>query len=186
MPPDPVDSGRRPHVEELAVRARSGEPSAVDQLLEAVRPGVLEQCGRFLPNRQDAEEACQDTLLAVARRITTFEGRSQFSTWLHAVTANCCLATYRTLKRRAAGVAPAAPGEHPDPRTTSVIAGSRIDLLDALEQIEAAHPQLVPPVVLRDVCGLEYAAIASELDVPLGTVRSRIHEGRSHLRRLLA
>lgn len=182
----PAEPPRRERIEALASRARAGGPGAVDDLLEAVRHDVLEQCGRFLPNREDAEEACQDALLVVARRIETFEGRSQFRTWLHAVTANCCLATYRALKRRSAGVAAAAPGERPDPRTTSVIAGSRLDLLEALERLETSHPQFVAPVVLRDICGLEYADIAAELSVPIGTVRSRIHDGRAHLRRLLA
>ena len=65
-----------------------------------------------------------------------------------------------------------------DPRTTSVIAGSRLDLLEALEALESSHPQLVQPLVLRDLGALSYAEIADELDVPLGTVKARIHQAR--------
>ena len=66
-----------------------------------IEPDVLRHCERLLPYRQDAEEAAQDTLLAVARNIARFEGRAKFSTWLHIVTANCARTTYRILKRRA-------------------------------------------------------------------------------------
>ena len=51
---------------------------------------------------QDAEEATQDALLLVATKIGSFEGRSKFTTWLHAVASNSARATYRSLKRRAA------------------------------------------------------------------------------------
>ena len=66
----------------------------------------------------------------MATRIGTFEGRSRFSTWLHEVTANQARQTYRSLRRRAAASTTDVPVDRPDPRTTSVIAGSRLDLLD--------------------------------------------------------
>ena len=75
---------------------------------------------------------------------------------------------------------------HADPRTTSVIAGSRLDLLEALEVVGADHPELVEPLVLRDVQELEYADIAGLLEIPLGTVKSRIHAARMAVRPLLA
>ncbi len=88
--------------EELALRAASGDPAALDLLLQGIRPEVVRRCGRFLPCREDAEEAAQDVLLQVARKITSFEGRSRFSTWLYTVVANCARQKYRELKRRAA------------------------------------------------------------------------------------
>ncbi|MEK8106702.1 RNA polymerase sigma factor [Micromonospora sp. M12] len=90
--PDSIDA--------LARSAAHGDPAALDALLVAVRPEVLRLCARFLPNREDAEEACQDTLLALANGITRFEGRSSFRTWLHRLTANRARSTYRTLRRR--------------------------------------------------------------------------------------
>ncbi|MEU5085454.1 RNA polymerase sigma factor [Streptomyces sp. NPDC021356] len=169
--------------EELARRAAAGDGGALEALLREIRPEVVRRCGRFLPCREDAEEAAQDVLLQLARRITTFEGRSRFSTWLYTVVANCCRQKYRELKRRAAEQ-PAAiePAQHVDPRTTSVIAGSRVDLLEALERLEREHPHLVAPLVYRDICRLEYAEAAERAGIPLGTLKSRLHAARRQVR----
>ena len=78
-----------------------------------------------------------------------------------------------------------AENERPNPRTTSVIAGSRLDLLDALERLEQSRPLLVAPLVYRDICELEYDEIADRLDLPLGTVKSRIHEARRQIRGIM-
>jgi DNA-directed RNA polymerase specialized sigma24 family protein len=158
--------------EELARRAAAGDATATDELLRAIQPQVLRHCARFLPYRQDAEEACQDVLLKVATKIGTFQGRSKFSTWLYEVTSNQARQTYRTLRRRAAERSTDLPIERPDPRTTSVIAGSRLDLVAAF--------------VLRDLSDLEYADIARHLDVPIGTVKARIHHARRYVRESLA
>lgn len=169
--------------EELARRAATGDGVALDALLRQIQPEVVRRCGRFLPCREDAEEAAQDVLLQVARKITTFQGRSRFGTWLYTVVANCSRQKYRELKRRAAEQ-PAAidTDRHVDPRTTSVIAGSRIDLLEALERLEREHPHLVAPLVYRDICQLEYAEVAERVGVPLGTLKSRLHEARKQVR----
>jgi RNA polymerase sigma factor (sigma-70 family) len=172
-------------LEELASNAASGDAAALHDLLRRIEPRVLRHCARFLPYRQDAEEACQDVLLKVARKIGTFEGRSSFATWLYEVTANQARQTYRTLRRRAAEQTMDRPVERPDPRTTSVIAGSRLDLLDALERLEAEHPELVQAFVLRDLSDLEYGEIARHLGVPLGTVKARIHHARRYVRESL-
>ncbi|MEQ4305900.1 RNA polymerase sigma factor [Plantactinospora sp. B6F1] len=172
-----------PQTEDLARLAAGGDGRALDALLARIRPHVLQQCARILPCPQDAEEACQDALLQVARKIPSFEGRSRFSTWLHVVAANCARQTYRSLRRRAAERAASLPlAEVADPRRTSVIAGSRLDLLDALERLEAHRPELVTPLVLRDLCQLDYHDIAEQLQIPVGTLKSRIHHARRHVR----
>ena len=100
--------------------------------------------------------------------------------------SNSARSTYRSLKRRAAERPSDDMPVHADPRTTSVIAGSRLDLLEALEVVGSTHPELVEPLVLRDVQGLDYNEIARLLDAPLGTVKSRIHTARKAVRPLLA
>ncbi|MFE2377111.1 RNA polymerase sigma factor [Streptomyces sp. NPDC059398] len=169
--------------EALAVRASAGDQNALDALLRDISPDVLRRCARFLLYREDAEEAAQDVLVQVARNIHRFEGRSKFSTWLYTVVANCSRQKYRELKRRAAETPlTTAEATHPDPRTTSVIAGSRVDLLEALDRLEREAPQLVTPLVYRDICELDYAEIADRMNLPVGTVKSRLHRARQQVR----
>ena len=168
------------------MRAAGGDREALEQLLAEIQPRVQRICGRMLLYPQDAEEATQDALLLVATKIGSFEGRSKFTTWLHAVASNSARGTYRSLKRRSAERLTDDLPPDPDPRTTSVIAGSRLDLLEALETVGADRPELVEPLVLRDVQQLDYNEIAQLLDIPLGTVKSRIRAARLAVRPLLA
>jgi RNA polymerase sigma-70 factor (ECF subfamily) len=171
-------------IEDLARSAARGDGAALHALLAAVRPEVLRLCARLLPDRQDAEEACQDALLALARGVTRFEGRSSFHTWLYRLTANRARSTYRALRRRALVEAAGVPlPDPPDPRRTSVVAGTRLDLLEALD---AVRPELAEVVALRDLLGLAYGEIAALLDLPEGTVKSRLHEARRQVRRRLS
>jgi RNA polymerase sigma-70 factor (ECF subfamily) len=165
-------------LEELAALAASGDRTVVPELLQAIRPQVQRRVAKFLPYREDAEEAVQDTLFQVANKIHTFKGTGSFAGWVTIVATNQARQTYRSLKRRSLEQSAEVLPEAVDPRTTSVIAGSRLDLLEALESLESSHPQLVQPLVLRDLGALSYAEIADELDVPLGTVKARIHQAR--------
>ncbi len=173
--------GDRDRIEQLA-SAAADSPSGLDELLAAISPIVDRQTARFFPNPLDAEEASQEVLLTVSRRIGSFDGRSKFTTWLHQVTTNTCIDWYRTLRRHVTSGEPppvqASPGSSP-----SVLAGDKLDLLEAASSMDA---RIVEPVMMRDLLELEYREIAVLLDVPVGTVKSRIHEGRGELKRLLA
>ena len=176
---EPID------LDDLARRAAASDQAALNQLLAAVQPRVMRLCSRILPVQQDAEEACQDVLMKIATKIGGYEGRSKFTTWLHVVASNTARQTYRSLKRRAAERPVEEMPTAADPRTTSVIAGSRLDLLEALETLESAQPDLVEALVMRDIGEIDYAEIADELKVPVGTVKSRIHRARQAMRPLL-
>jgi RNA polymerase sigma-70 factor, ECF subfamily len=103
---------------------------------------------------------------------------------MHVVAINSARTTYRRMKNQAIS-SDILPMEKPDPRTTSVIAGTRLDLLEAMETIERDHPQYVEPLILRDVYGMSYEDIATQIGVPLGTVKAQIHHGRKLARPLL-
>ncbi|MGA8246513.1 MAG: RNA polymerase sigma factor [Nocardioides sp.] len=179
------DTQDTPDLEDLATRAAAGDRPALEALLVAIQPRVRRICGRMLLYPEDAEEAAQDALLLVSTRIQTFAGRSRFTTWLHAVASNSARSTYRSLKRRSSELPTDELPPAADPRTTSVIAGSRLDFLEALEVLGADHPALVEPLLLRDVQELEYSDIAHLLDIPIGTVKSRIHSARQIVQPLL-
>jgi len=168
----------------LARRAKAGDREALESLLSEVRPRALSICRGVLPYSADAEDACQEALLNVASKIGSWSERGRFTTWLHVVAVNSARTTYRRLRKQAVP-SDSLPAERPDPRTTSVIAGTRLDLLDALETLERDHPSYVEPLVLRDVYGLPYDEIATLVGSPLGTVKAQIHHGRAFVRPLL-
>jgi RNA polymerase sigma-70 factor (ECF subfamily) len=171
-------------IDDLARRAKAGDRDALESLLAAIRPRTLAICRGVLPYTPDAEDACQEALINVATKIGGWAGHGRFTTWLHVVAVNSARSTYRRMRNQAVA-SDVIPLESPDPRTTSVIAGTRLDLLDALENLEQDHPQYVEPLLLRDVYGLPYDEIAEQVGAPLGTVKAQIHHGRKLVRPML-
>jgi RNA polymerase sigma-70 factor (ECF subfamily) len=166
-------------VESLARIASAGDLAALNVLLATVRPEVLRVCSRLLTNREDAEEACQDTLLAVARGLPGFEGRSAFRTWMFRIATNRAHSACRRNRADARTGRDDALADIADLRRTSVVATTRVDLLEALKQL---RPELAEALALRDVVGLSCVEIAVLHHVPEGTVKSRLHQARRQLR----
>jgi RNA polymerase sigma-70 factor (ECF subfamily) len=161
----------------LAAAAASGDRSALDALLERHADRVHAVCRRVIPNPEDALDATQEALIAIARGIKRFDGRSAFTTWLYRVATNAALDELRRRKRRPLPTdslpEPVASGGSIDDRV-----GARLDVDAALQTLPE---EFRVAVVLRDLCDLDYAEIAEVLDVPPGTVRSRIARGRAAL-----
>ena len=174
-------------IDDLARRAQEGDRDALEALLTAVRPRCLNVCRGVLPYSGDAEDACQEALINIANKIGSWHRNGRFTTWMHVVAVNSARTTYRRMKNQATAADPQefGPLERPDPRTTSVIAGTRLDLLEAMETIERDHPQYVEPLILRDVYGMSYDEIAQQVGAPIGTVKAQIHHGRKLARPLL-
>ena len=167
---------------ELASRARGGDREALETLLRRQYRVVHRLCRRLTGNDADADDAAQEALLAIARGLPRFDGVSAFGTWAYRVATNACLDELRRRHRRPDPVPddPAAPAwEHPPDE----VAADRVDVDAALARLPL---EFRAAVVLRDLCGLDYAEIAEVLGVPPGTVRSRIARGRAALVPLLA
>jgi RNA polymerase sigma-70 factor (ECF subfamily) len=171
-------------IDDLARRAQAGDRDALEQLLGAIRGRILSVCRGVLPYTPDAEDACQEALLNIATKIGSWGGRGRFTTWTHVIAVNSARSTYRRMKNQAIA-SEVVETNNPDPRTTSVIAGTRLDLLEAMETLERDHPQYVEPLLLRDVYGMAYDEIAEQVGAPLGTVKAQIHHGRKLVRPLL-
>ena len=165
--------------EQLIASAQAGDRQALDELLRAHYQQVYGICRRMTGNDQDALDATQDALIALTRGIHRYDGRASFSTWSYRVTTNACLDELRRRKRRPvpADALPvdARPGGPPTIDETVV---DRLALDDALADLS---PEFRAPVILRDVIGLDYAEISEVLEIPPGTVRSRIARGRRSL-----
>lgn len=171
---------------ELVTAARGGDRAALDALLRRHHERVHRVCRRLAGNDADAADATQEALMAVVRGLPRFDGRSAFTTWLYRVSTNAALDELRRRSRRPVPRDPQLDTEPADvPRRPPDIDQQVADRL----AIDAALAELPPDfrvaVVLRDVAGLDYADIAQVLDLPPGTVRSRIARGRGRLARRL-
>lgn len=163
--------------------AQQGDRAAMDALLRRHHQRIWAVCRRMAGNDADAADATQEALVLIVRRIDTFDGRARFTTWAHRVATNACLDELRRRRRR-----PVDPLPDDDPdrfgataspdRALDASVSDRIDIDTALADLPE---EFRLPIVLRDVAGHDYAEIAEILDLPPGTVRSRIARGRRRL-----
>lgn len=136
-------------------------------------------CRRITGSEADAADALQNAMIAIVSGLPRFDGRSRFSTWSYRIAVNASFDEIRRRRRR--------PDISIDDLeivladTTEPVAGR----LDAEAALGRLTPGYRAAVVLRDVCGLDYAEIAEVLELPPGTVRSRIARGRAALVPLL-
>ncbi|MDN5725377.1 MAG: RNA polymerase sigma factor [Propionibacteriales bacterium] len=184
--PTTLEDERAAELEALVARAQDGEADAMEQVLAAVQPLVQRRCARILTFHGDAEDAAQEAMVLIATKLSSYKGPGNFLGWVSVVSSNSARSTYRKLKRQSTEQPREFLPEGLDSRTTSVIAGSRLDLLEGLEKLEASRPAVVEAFVLRDLAALPYEEIAQMVDAPLGTVKARIHEARKFMREQLA
>lgn len=167
---------------ELVSAAAGGDRRALDLLLRRYAAQVHAVCRRLTGNADDADDAMQEALVAIARGIARFDGRSRFSTWVYRVATNAALDELRRRRRRP-DPAERDDGTEPAPeRALDASVADRVDLDAALARLP---PDFRAAVVLRDLCALDYGEIAEVLGIPIGTVRSRIARGRAGLVPLL-
>jgi len=170
----------------LVDAARGGDRDALEQLLRRHYDTIHAVCRRITGNQADADDAAQDAMIAIVRAIGRFDDRARFSTWAYRVAVNASLDELRRRRRR-----PFLPGDLRDDAHTAAAGGApapesaaaRVDVDAALAHLA---PEFRAAVVLRDLCQLDYAEIADVLEVPIGTVRSRIARGRAALVPLLS
>jgi len=169
-----------PSDEALVAAYVDGDGSALDELVRRHSRRVYGICFRYFGNAGDAEDAAQETFVAVLRRAATFNGASAFSTWLYRVATNACndIARKRARRPRSAGTDVAQLADVTDAEDLLGNRELRLELATALRSLPPEHRDAV---VLHDVGGLPYADIADRLGVPVGTVKSRIHRGHARL-----
>ncbi|MFH1746010.1 MAG: sigma-70 family RNA polymerase sigma factor [Planctomycetota bacterium] len=177
---------------ELVRRAQGGDAQAFAELVSRYQDRVFNTCYRLCHNHSDALDLTQTTFLKALEALPRFEARSSFYTWLFRIAVNAAFSERRARLRRPT-VSLDDPGPGGDPRASTAAASDDaaevISRRETYSQIEVALDSLEPDfrvaVVLKDIENMDYATIAEILEVPVGTIKSRIHRGRLMLRELL-
>jgi RNA polymerase sigma-70 factor, ECF subfamily len=174
---------------ELLERARKGDSLAFGALVERYQRRVVGVAQAVVHNQDDAIELAQETFVRAYENLSKFESRSSFSTWLYRIAANLSIDFRRREGRHQVLRGEDAETEInrlPSPRGDSYQESVRTELNKringALEQLTPEHRAVI---LLREVEGLSYDEISDMLQVPRGTVMSRLHYARSHMRTIL-
>lgn len=160
---------------------------SLEAIYERYRDQVYGLAWKLLGDRHTAEDLTHDVFLRIHDHLHTFEGRSELGTWIYRITTNLCLNHLRRARRgsffadleRFFGLV-----DREEPQMLRLIEAETRD--EVLEAVQALPANYRAAVVLRDLEGLAYKEIASILEIPEGTVMSRIARGREILRKSLS
>jgi RNA polymerase sigma-70 factor (ECF subfamily) len=170
---------------ELILRAKAGDSSAMEELLASVAPS-LQRFGMLMcRNQTDAEDVLQDALFSIASHLPEFEGRSSFSSWAFALARSACSRKRRGLKNQPAialdeiidSIEPSASPEQKTAEQELAQALSR-----ALETLSEDYREVL---LLRDVEDLTAPEAAESLGISVEALKSRLHRARNALREAL-
>lgn len=168
-------------------RCHSGDVEALGMLFGLFGDRVYRLCFHVLGSQADAEDATQEVFLRVFAKAGTFAGRSQVSTWIHRLTVNFCLNQLKSRKRKSTTSLEAIPQADP---TTSVDGSGQMEQTETVaivREVLARMPEEARTIfLLREVDDLSYREISEILDLPQGTVMSRLSRARDKFRQLAA
>jgi RNA polymerase sigma-70 factor, ECF subfamily len=185
------------HDQGLIDKINTGDFQAFEALVNLYEGKVYRLATRMLRNQQDAEDALQETFLQVYRGLKSFEGRSNFSTWLFRLATNVCLMKIRHRGTEPPGMLPLEDylprhedGEHPviqewpeKPEEILLSKESREKMMEALEKLP---PEYRAVFILRDIEGFSNSEAGETLGISVAAVKSRLHRARLALRGMLA
>ncbi len=174
-------------IDELIERCLAGDERAWDRIVTRHWRKVFNVAYKFVGRHDVAEDLTQEIFLKIFKALGTFDRRANFQTWLVSVSRNLCIDHYRSVRKEREMVDRSVDAEDAQPTSREP------DPLDALERDDrrillhralARLPDtLRTAVLLRDIQEQSYREIARQLDLPEGTVKSRINRGRHELAR---
>ena len=171
---------------ELVQRYLAGDGAAFTTLVHRHQRRVYNLAYRMLGREEDASDATQDAFMTALRKLSSFRGEAQFTTWMHRVTVNAC---YDILRRRQREPRLAGPDDEDEPWRPDPGSPDHADATAAAVDVQRALLQVAQEfrvvLVMHDVQDMAYDDIAEALGIPVGTVKSRLHRGRAALGRLL-
>jgi RNA polymerase sigma-70 factor (ECF subfamily) len=182
---------------ELVRRFKEGDRTAFAEIVRRYQDRVFTMCVRWMGDEAVAEEVAQDVFLALFRSLAEFRGDAQLSTWIYRVVINHCKNRRLYRKRRATDRHEPLEGEARDgeegsrqlaadqPATDWLLHRGEAEVLvrEALALLDE-EPRAI--IIMRDVDDLSYEEIGEILDLPRGTVKSRLHRARADLAKVLS
>lgn len=187
----PADADSQLPESRLIARCLGGEHGAWEELVQLHTKRVYAICYRFTNSETEAQDLTQEVFLRIFRTLGSFRaGEGSFTVWLTRLTRNLLVDHYRRTKHERVtdgieeklSVLEEKTAQHG--RTDGLLAGREASelLQSALQRLS---PELREAVILRDLQEMEYREIAHALDVPEGTIKSRLNRGRAELARIL-
>jgi RNA polymerase sigma-70 factor (ECF subfamily) len=181
----------------LVERALDGDIAGFEKLVTRYQNKIMGYVGRMTNgDREEAEDITQEAFIKAYRNLDSFRGQASFSTWLYKIATNLCIDRARTKKRRPQqAYSLDEPFDKEDESGGREIADSRFEPSKGVERDElrslvretvAEMPEKQRQVLIMcDLQGMSYEEISANLDIPLGTVKSRIFHARADLARRL-
>jgi RNA polymerase sigma-70 factor (ECF subfamily) len=173
--------------DELIERCLAGDQGAWEAIVRFYWRKVFNVAYKFVGKHDEAEDLTQDIFLKIFRSLHTFDRRANFLTWLISVSRNLCIDHYRSVRKERETIDRDVDAGELSPVSREVGPYKALEFADQREMLRRALEDLAPTlrsaVLLRDIRGLSYQEIADQLDLPEGTVKSRINRGRLELAR---
>jgi len=173
----------------LIKRAQRKDSAAIEALIYAYEKRVYNVAYRYMGNEADAWDMAQEALIKLYKNVSSFKGRSSFSSWVYRLTVNTCLDGLRKRKKTLLSLdqtiengASYTDTATPQPEEHALTAELSEDIQKAINTLSGDHKSVI---ILRDISGLSYEEISGCLGISVGTVKSRINRGRAKLRELL-
>jgi RNA polymerase sigma-70 factor (ECF subfamily) len=181
-----------PSDEELVARATAGDLESFNQLVRRWERPIFALAYRTLGREEDARDVVQDAFLRAYRGLPRFKGEAKFSSWLYRITLNLCRDWIR--RERRAPIVPTPAGADPNAFADEQVSPSvsveelvgRRQMSDAVARALAELPEdQRTAILMKEYHGLTFQEIADTLQCPLSTVKTRLYQGLSVLRRRL-
>jgi len=174
----------------LVQACRAGHTEAFGVLVRRYQDRLYPTILRLLGSPEDAQDVLQDAFVRAFEKLDQFHGESSFYTWIYRIAVNLALSEYRKHRHRGhdrkfdpSTLSLAAEPADASPETDPAFAMERVErellVQSALNELGPEHRAVV---VLKDFDGRRYEEIAALLEIPIGTVRSRLHRARTELR----
>jgi RNA polymerase sigma-70 factor (ECF subfamily) len=177
--------------EELVSRSMGGDLDSFNQLVLRWERPIYALAYRVIGREEDARDVCQETFLRAFRALGGFKGQAKFSSWLYRITLNLCRDWIRRERRQPLAQAPEGvdlvelAGEAEDTESVEELV-ARKEIGAAVAKAMALLPEEQrTAIVLKEYHGLTFQEIADMLDCPLSTVKTRLYQGLTVLRRQL-